>query len=201
MNGKLFNIAIFAHDPSDFAEADKMTAAATREEVERAVAGMSPNITEIAKLFPEKMVKWGIFDMYEDPAPTFNRGLVCIAGDAAHASSPHQGVGACMGVEDALVLCEVLDTAQASLNSRHSKPSHRTASQQALQAFSSTRMERSQWLVRSSREMGEMYQWRYGPTGRDPQRCHVKLEKASRRVWDFDVQKLISDARSFAIAA
>ena len=54
--------------------------------------------------------------MYEHPAPSYARGLVCLTGDAAHASSPHQGAGACMGVEDALVLCEVLGAAQRSLH-------------------------------------------------------------------------------------
>jgi len=198
MNGKLLNIAIFAHDSSGFPDEDRMTAPASRDEVERTVADLSPQMTEIAKLFPEKMVKWGIFDMYEHPAPTYARGLVCIAGDAAHASSPHQGVGACMGVEDALVLAEVLETAQASLVGGSKEVSRRSVVERALRAFSDVRLERSQWLVRSSREMGDMYQWRYGPTGRDSQRCHAKLEKASQRVWDFDVGEMVSEARDMA---
>jgi salicylate hydroxylase len=198
MNGKLLNIAIFTHDSSDFPDTERMTAPATRDEVEHTVSSLSPHMTEIAKLFPEKTVKWGIFDMYDHPAPTYARGLACVAGDAAHASSPHQGVGACMGVEDALVLSEVLDTAQASLGNTSNKASRRSIIERALQAFSSSRIERSQWLVRSSREMGEMYQWRYGPTGRDTQRCHAKLEKASRRVRGFDVEKLVADASMVA---
>lgn len=196
MNGQLLNIAIFAHDSSEFPEVDRMTAPATRDEVEGTVAHLSPHMKDIAKLFPEKMVKWGIFDMYEHPAPTYARGLVCVAGDAAHASSPHQGVGACMGVEDALVLSEVLEAAKASLGGGLDKESRRSVVERALRAFSGTRIERSQWLVRSSREMGEMYQWRHGPTGRDPQRCHDKLEKASRRVWDFDVESMVVHARN-----
>ncbi|QKX61425.1 uncharacterized protein TRUGW13939_08573 [Talaromyces rugulosus] len=167
-----------------------MTAPATRQEVERVVAALSPQVGEIASLFPEKMVKWGIYDMYDHPAPKFAQGLVCIARDADHASSPHQGAGACIGAEDALILCEVLNTAQTSmtLNSGLDEQEHeqervifcRSTVERALNAYSETRKERSQWLVRSSREMGEMYQWRYGPTGRDYQRCHEKLEQASR---------------------
>jgi salicylate hydroxylase len=43
-----------------------------------------------------------------------------------------------------------------------------------------------------------MYQWRYGPTGRDSDRFYFKIEKASRRIWDFDVEKLVADARNMA---
>ncbi|KAI0124995.1 putative salicylate hydroxylase [Xylariales sp. AK1849] len=210
MNGTLLNVAMFAHEPANFPNADGMTAPATRHEIERVVAGLSPQVGEIARLFPDRMVKWGIFDMYEHPAPTFAQGLVCIAGDAAHASSPHQGVGACMGVEDAVVLCEVLDVAQTNLRvslnlsdelgAQENVTLRRLAVERALHAYSVTRKERSQWLVRSSREMGEMYQWRHGPTGRDSQRCHDKLEQASRKLWDFSVDEMIVDARSKANA-
>ncbi|XXG96004.1 hypothetical protein Hte_002281 [Hypoxylon texense] len=195
MNGTFLNIALFAHEPSDFSDADTMTAPATRDEVSRAVVGLSPHMADVAQLFPEKLIKWGIFDMYGHPAPTYARGLVCIAGDAAHSSSPHQGAGACMGVEDALVLCEVLAEAKDRL------PGSGLAVEQALQAYSSVRMERSQWLVRSSREMGEMYQWRYGPTGRDTKRCQAKLAKASRKLWDFSVEDMVLDARKRAAAS
>ncbi|KAG6361744.1 hypothetical protein INS49_009972 [Diaporthe citri] len=215
MNGALLNVAIFAHEPRYFPEASGMTAPATRDEVESAVSALGPHVGEIAKLFPAEMVKWGIFDMYEHPAPTYARGLVCIAGDAAHASSPHQGVGACMGVEDALVLCEVLDTAQTEIALHVGDREHKDEGQgqgkvagarrltveRALRAFSRSRKDRSQWLVSSSREMGDMYQWRLGSTGRDPDRCHSKLDQASRKLWDFSVDAMVAGAKEDAAAA
>ncbi|KAI0973118.1 putative salicylate hydroxylase [Xylaria arbuscula] len=201
MNGTFLNIALFTHESSGFSNVDTMTAPATRDEVGRVVAGLSPGMAEIAQLFPEKMVKWGIFDMYEHPAPTYARGLVCIAGDAAHASSPHQGAGACMGVEDALVLCEVLAQARKRLIAgQFAQTSNRLEIERALQAYSSVRIDRTQWLVRSSREMGEMYQWRYGPTGRDMGRCYTKLKKASQKLWDFSVEDMVLDARNKVIS-
>ncbi|KAI8622915.1 putative salicylate hydroxylase [Xylariaceae sp. FL1651] len=198
MDGAFLNVALFAHEPEDFPNAETMTASASNDEISRVVAGLSPHMTAIATLFPKKTVKWGIYDMYDHPAPTYARGLVCIAGDAAHASSPHQGAGACMGVEDALVLCEVLAEARDRRRDSKSQTTDRLVVNRALQAFSSVRLERSQWLVHSSREMGEMHQWRHGPTGRDAQSCRAKLEKASRRLWDFSVEKMVLDARSRA---
>lgn len=72
-------------------------------------------------LFPEQITKWAIFDTADHPAPTYARGRVCIVGDAAHASSPLHGAGACMGVEDALALATALEVA---LN-HHRDPSPR----------------------------------------------------------------------------
>ncbi|RMZ82269.1 hypothetical protein DV738_g1890, partial [Chaetothyriales sp. CBS 135597] len=186
MNGTLFNIAIFAHEDADFPDPVRMTAPGSRDEIERALQHWGPHMRDIATLFPDKLVKWGIFDMAINPAPTYARGRVCVAGDAAHASSPFQGVGACIGVEDALVLCEVLHTAAT------------TAAATTDTAFSQTRIERSQWSVQSSREMGQMYQWRYAPTGRDVHKCKAKLTAASRRIWDFDVDQMVAEAKTRA---
>ncbi|KAL5095521.1 hypothetical protein Trisim1_000292 [Trichoderma cf. simile WF8] len=200
MNGTLLNVAFFAHESSEFPDPEKMTAPGTREELERAVVGWGPHLVEITKLFPDSMVKWGIFDMDENPAPTYARGRVCLAGDAAHASSPFQGVGACIGVEDALVLCEALAAVQAggSSGSDGDSLSQREAIVHALQAYSQARIDRGHWVVRSSREMGEIYQWRYGPTGRDAERSKLKLERASRTVWDYDVEKIVTEIRAAA---
>ncbi|KAJ5272903.1 hypothetical protein N7478_008028 [Penicillium angulare] len=194
MNGTLLNVAFFAHDPSDFPGPERMTAPATREELERIVVGWGPHIVDIVQSFPEEMVKWGIFDMNEHPTPTYARGRVCLAGDAAHASSPFQGVGACIGVEDALVLSEALVAAQSNtINGGHH--GQRAAIVHALQAYSQARMDRGQWVVRSSREMGQMYQWRYGRTGRDAERSKQKLEGASQIIWDYNVDKIVTEIK------
>jgi salicylate hydroxylase len=198
MNGTLLNVAFFAHESSEFPDPERMTAPATRDELERVVVGWGPHLVDIVKFFPENMVKWGIFDMDEHPAPTYARGRVCLAGDAAHASSPFQGVGACIGVEDALVLCEALATVQARSSSSGGNCDQRAAIVHALQAYSQARMERGQWVVRSSREMGQIYQWRYGPTGRDAERSKLKLERASRTVWDYDVEKIVTEIKAAA---
>lgn len=50
--------------------------------------------------------QWAVF---EHPAlSTYTRSRVAILGDAAHASTPHQGAGAVQAIEDALVLAELL---------------------------------------------------------------------------------------------
>ena len=58
---------------------------------------------------------------------------------------------------------------------------------QALQTYSRARLERGQWVHRSSRQVGQMYQWRYGPTGRDTERIKQKLERDSHTIVNYDV--------------
>ncbi|MCJ1316260.1 hypothetical protein MMC15_001581 [Xylographa vitiligo] len=184
MEGTLLNVAVFAHDPSEFPDPDKMTAPADRGELERLFRGWSPHLADIAKLYPEKLVKWGIFDMDQNPPPTYARGRACIVGDAAHASTPFLGVGACTGVEDALVLCTVLESVQQKTANGDTEDD---SLREALQAYSRARLERGRWVHRSSREVGQMYQWRYGPTGRDTERIKRKLERASHTIVNYDV--------------
>ena len=186
MNGTLLNIAIFAHDPCEFPDTDKMTAPAHRSEIERLFEGWSPQLADIAKLYPEDLVKWGLFDLDQNPPPTYASGRVCIVGDAAHASTPFLGVGACTGVEDALVLCTVLESVQQqTLDSR----AQGNALRQALQTYNQARLERGRWVHHNSREIGQMYQWRYGPTGRDTERIQRKLERASQTIVNYDVME------------
>ncbi|KAL1838632.1 hypothetical protein VTJ49DRAFT_2469 [Mycothermus thermophilus] len=53
--------------------------------------------------------RWLIFDFADRPLPRYvlPDGRICVAGDAADATAPHLGAGG-MGIEDALVLSEVL---------------------------------------------------------------------------------------------
>lgn len=181
MNGTFLNVSVVAHDSMEFPDPDKMTAPADRGEIERLFKGWSPQLADIAKLYPEKLIKWGLFDLDQNPPPTYARGRACIAGDAAHASTPFLGIGACTGVEDALVLCTVLESVQQK--SSDVDDSLRSA----LQAYSRARLERGRWVHRNSRQAGEMYHWRYGPTGRDAERMRRKLERDAHTIVNYDV--------------
>lgn len=169
-----------------------MTLEAAKSEMNSTFSDWAPSILELIEKMPERVFKWGIFDMADHPADTYALGRVCLAGDAAHASSPFHGAGACMGVEDALVLVSVLQTAlsQARVVSKGEAVSA------ALQAYSTVRLERSQWLVSSSREMGDIYEWRYSATGKDPEKIKAEIESRSRKLWDFNVDRMITEAKS-----
>ncbi|MBV2135130.1 FAD-dependent oxidoreductase [Pseudomonas sp. MAP12] len=74
------------------------------------------------------------------PRPWY-RGRVLLIGDAVHATTPHLGSGACIGIEDGLVLAEEL--AGAPL-------------EQALESFMERRWERCRMVVENSMRLGEI---------------------------------------------
>ena len=75
------------------------------------------------------------------PRPWFS-GRVVLIGDTVHATTPHLASGACIGIEDALVLAEELDRTDA--------PS------EALAAFEARRWERCRMVVQNSARLGEI---------------------------------------------
>ncbi|WP_342620135.1 FAD-dependent oxidoreductase [Rhodoferax sp. GW822-FHT02A01] len=75
------------------------------------------------------------------PQPWFQNRVVLI-GDAVHATTPHLASGACIGIEDALVLAEEIGC--------------NTDTQQALAAFSARRWERCRMVVQNSVRLGEI---------------------------------------------
>jgi len=75
------------------------------------------------------------------PRPWF-RGRVVLIGDAVHATTPHLASGACIGIEDAIVLADELSRAD-TLNA-------------ALASFQSRRWERCRMVVENSARLGEL---------------------------------------------
>ncbi|KAF5549509.1 monooxygenase FAD-binding protein [Fusarium mexicanum] len=183
-SGTVLNIAVFASEASEFPDPDRMTIQVDRSEIEELFKGWSPQIADIWKLYPEKVVKWGIFDLEQNPPPTYSRGRVCLVGDAAHASTPYMGVGACTGVEDALVICTLLESVQQKRLSGDALIETLT---EALQTYTHARLDRGRWIHHKSRQMGQMYHGRYGPTGRDPDRMKKQLEENWGNVVNYDV--------------
>jgi salicylate hydroxylase len=56
----------------------------------------------IAAVGAPDLFKWGLRD--REPLPAWTRGRVTMLGDAAHPMTPYLGQGACMAIEDGLVL-------------------------------------------------------------------------------------------------
>ncbi|KAM5344927.1 hypothetical protein ACJ41O_010789 [Fusarium nematophilum] len=83
---------------------------------------------------------WAIFDLADNPLPTYTKDCVCLVGDAAHATSPHHGSGAGFCVEDAAVLAHILSD---------EKVTSRADIKYALEVYNLMRRERGNWLVQS----------------------------------------------------
>ena len=83
------------------------------------------------------------------PRP-WSKGRVVLIGDAVHATTPHLASGACIGIEDAIVLAEELDKADSVAD--------------ALAAFEERRWERCRMVVENSGRVAEIE-----TTGGNPQ--------------------------------
>src|SRR3984885_11909859 len=60
-------------------------------------------VRELIAAIPEPaLFKWGLRD--REPLPGWTRGRVAMLGDAAHPMTPYLGQGACMAIEDGMIL-------------------------------------------------------------------------------------------------
>ncbi len=78
------------------------------------------------------------------PLPHYAFGRVVLIGDAAHATTPNMGQGACQAIEDAVVLADVLK------NNREVTT--------AFQQFEKRRLKRTHWIINNSWMVGKIAQ-------------------------------------------
>jgi len=98
-----------------------------------------------------------------------------------------------MGIEDSAVMAELLDLAQ-----HHVQQGFLTAAK-ALEAafgtFDACRRERTQWLVKNSRDAAAIYQWRLPEAGRDAEKCRTELDRRIKTVWNGDINAMVREAK------
>ncbi|KAF7591626.1 hypothetical protein BBP40_001265 [Aspergillus hancockii] len=184
--GKTLNIVAFHTSPDEWAEYPRLTRQGTRDEALRDFAGYGPNVTNLLKLTNEELSVWAIFDLGENPVPTFYKGRVGISGDAAHATSPHHGAGAGFCIEDTAVLATLFEDERVS--------THKDL-EAVLATYDFSRLERSQWLVQSSRFIGDSYEWQAAGVGKDFKKIEEAINYRNGVIANVDVVKMCEDAR------
>lgn len=75
------------------------------------------------------------------PAPWY-KGRIVMIGDTVHATTPHLAAGACIGIEDAIVLAEEL--------------ANKSSLDEALKTFQSRRWERCRMVVENSARLAQI---------------------------------------------
>ncbi|KAH7408781.1 hypothetical protein DE146DRAFT_786177 [Phaeosphaeria sp. MPI-PUGE-AT-0046c] len=103
-------------------------------------------------------------------APTYVKGRVCIAGDAAHAMTPWQGSGAATALEDAVILGELFEQISSPIEV-----------EQVLETYDTVCRPRSQRIAESSRQKGRILSGIADGIGLDP----FKMQDALKDRWDF----------------
>ncbi len=113
-----------------------------KELVERFRGWHEPIEDLIYTTAPEDILYNDIFDF--DPLPRWSQGRVTLLGDAAHATTPNLGQGACQAVESSVSLTRSL-MEEENLGS-------------ALHRYETERRPRTAWITTTSRRLGEVGQ-------------------------------------------
>jgi salicylate hydroxylase len=103
----------------------------------------------IRAISPGTLFKWGLRD--REPLQQYTRGRVTMLGDAAHPMTPFLGQGACMAIEDAMVLGRAFHAADSF--------------EEAFSIYENTRKERANNVQLASRRHADEIQ---GATSRGP---------------------------------
>ncbi|MFH8476235.1 FAD-dependent monooxygenase [Streptomyces sp. NPDC018000] len=163
----------FVHYP--IADGSKLNLAITRDDGSRvAVSGVPADREHVLSAFPgmhgtarrflelgESWRTWVLCD--RPPTPNWTDGRVVLTGDAAHPMLQYSAQGACMALEDAVVLGDLLDC-----------PTHRIAERFAQ--FNAARRERTARAQDAALWMGENI---YHPSGTEAKARDVMLAEMS----------------------
>lgn len=129
--------------------------------------------------------QWAIYE--HPPLSTYSKSRVALLGDAAHASTPHQGAGAGQAIEDAHVLAELLS------DPRVTEPEHVPA---VFKAYDEIRRPRTQRVVTSSKDNAYVLCLSYEGVGDDKEKLRKTFQERFRWLWDLDVPGQAEEARS-----
>lgn len=162
-----------------------------------------------------KPTRWSLH--HHLSTPIYYSNLICLIGDAAHASTPHQGAGAGQCLEDALLLSHLLslasrqedplrrpphadqslpqgpyDLAQDSHNPHQPHPHHpyhdpRQLIRLAFSTYDTIRRPRAQETVRTSDEAGKMYCFQDPDCRHDIEKIVQNARSRFRWIWEHDI--------------
>ncbi len=111
----------------------------TNDAFAQAFAGYEPDLLSLIHAIPEgEVFKWGLRD--REPLANWTVGRVTMLGDAAHPMTPFLGQGACLAIEDGLVLGRAFAAS--------------TRVVEALQRYEDARRPRGTLVQLASREEG-----------------------------------------------
>ncbi|KAM0716680.1 hypothetical protein Q7P37_008125 [Cladosporium fusiforme] len=190
-SGNEFNVLFVKSDPNPWVIEEKpMTETVSHEAMMADFEGqnMDPRLVQIlAKVRP---TKWGLF--HHPRTSAYYRGRSILLGDSAHASLPYQAAGAAQGVEDALLLTEVL----AKIAEAH-EISNKTDTyiDAGLNAYDSVRRPRAQHQLERAAEVGRMLQRCHETNGSDVNKSIRMLQNGwFDWIWFHDLQADIDNA-------
>jgi len=183
-HGEMFNIVIGVQNKVGLETSlDQLIVPATKEEALTDTAGFDPRMVTLIKRF-KSYNRWLSFDLIHQEKYCWKR--ICIAGDAAHASTPHLGAAAGMAIEDAYILGNLIAEAKSA-----------TQLENVLLAFDEVRRPRTQMLVERSRRTGNVHSFQEPPVGLgdDVEKNRLDAMDAYYWIWNFRLEDQLEEAK------
>ena len=132
------------------------------EELPSFFADYHPVVKKIIEATPENQIHTAeISDL--EPIKTWHQDQVCLIGDAAHATTPNMGQGACQAIEDAHIIADCLE---------------KYSPEEAFAKFQALRMPKAHQVVKNSWSFGKMAHWS-NPIARTFRNTMMKMAPAS----------------------
>jgi len=170
--GTAANFVAFIQDKHPWTH-EQTTLEVSREEMMADLEGWDNRLLKL--LEHSAPVRWPLF--HHPTTPTYYSSQICLLGDVAHASSPHQAAGAGQGLEDALILSRLLGLVK--------KPSEL---EPAFKVYDSIRRPRAQRVVSTSWEAGFIYTFEHEGTGSDMQKIVDNANGRLGWIWTHDLE-------------
>lgn len=149
----------------------------------------------IRLLSKAKPIRWGFF--HHRSTSTYYRGRVVLVGDSAHASLPFQAAGAAQGLEDAVILSNLLaDVAAASEKGVNLNQCVHAA----FEGYDSVRRPRAEKQLIQAAEVSDMIYFQHPKAGSDMSKILPRLQQG-RFDWlwfhnlDLDLQSALRRLR------
>ncbi|KAF9888936.1 hypothetical protein FE257_008105 [Aspergillus nanangensis] len=182
--GDEFNFLLCVMDEKPWESGDVVSEKITHEAMMADFEG--PGVDErFRRLLSKAMpVKWGFF--HHQDTSTYYHDRVVLLGDSAHASLPFQAAGAGQGLEDSLILSNLLAKIYKTPDQGAALGPYIRAT---FSAYDSIRRPRAQRQLERAYEMSQMLYFQHPETGKDMTKVVSKLQKGwFEWVWfhDFD---------------
>ncbi|KAK9773919.1 hypothetical protein AB5N19_05675 [Seiridium cardinale] len=170
--GREENFVFFITDNKPWTQGDSPVPC-TKEAMVEDLKDFDPRLLKL--LDYAKPLRWPTW--HHPNTPTYYKGRICLLGDVAHASSPHQAAGAGQGLEDAVVLSHLLSLVKSS-----------DQLEIAFKVYDSIRRPRAQKVVNTSFEAGQIYTWLHPEIGDDMNKIVANANQRLHWIWQHDLR-------------
>lgn len=183
-NGELLNVIATHKTDTGTWPYGKWVVPAPRENLEADTKLWGPPARAILENMNDADI-WALFE--SQPCKSFYRkGKICLMGDCAHATTPHQGAGASQCIEDALILSRTF----AFVERGDPKEIERV-----FRAYDAVRRPRSQKVIETSNDMSAIASLEGEGTGDDVNSIRERLKVRFRWLWHANLQEHLNEAK------